>query len=86
MDQTSINIKILPRFTKPSVTRTLYKKVAKVYLILLHFFFINVHIDRSKKYGWIEEANKFLSLNFSIFAFFKRCFCVKFLGKFRFYK
>ena len=85
MDQISINIKILPRFTKPSVVMTLYKKSTKTYLILLHFNFINVHIDRSNKYGWIEEANKFLSLNVNIFAFFKKCFCVIFLDEFGFY-
>ena len=34
------------------------------------------------KYGWIEEVSKYLSLSFNIFAFFKRCFCVRFLLKF----
>ena len=86
MDQISINIKILPRFAKPSVTMTLYKKSKKMYLIQLHFIFSNIHIDGSSKYGWIEEANKFLSLNFNIFAFFKRYFYIKFLDKFWFCK
>ena len=48
--QKLIDIKILPRFTKPSVTMALYKKSTKVYLILLHFIFINVSIDGSNKY------------------------------------
>ena len=39
-----IDIKILPRFTKPRVVMTLYKKSTKVYLILVHFVFLNVHI------------------------------------------
>ena len=68
------------------MTITLYKKSIKIYLILLDFIFINVHIDGSNKYGWTEEANKFLSLNFNIFAFFNRCFCVRFLHKCWFYK
>ena len=45
-----IDIKILPIFTKPSVTVTLYKKSTKVHLIPLHFIFINVQIDGSNKY------------------------------------
>ena len=50
-------LKILPRFTKPSMTKTMYKKSTKVYLILSYFFFINVHIDGLNKYGWIKETN-----------------------------
>ena len=50
-----IGIKILPRFKKPSVTAAMYKKSTKVYLILLHFIFINVHINGLNKYGWIKE-------------------------------
>ena len=60
------------------MTMTLHKKSTKLYLNLLHFIFINVHTDGSNKYGWIELANKFLSLSFNIFAFFKRLFCVRF--------
>ena len=51
---------------------TLYKKSTKVYLTLVHFISLNVHIGESNKYEWIEEVNKFLPLNFNIFAFFKR--------------
>ena len=40
----------------------------------------------ANKYQWIEEVNKFLPRNFNIFPFFKRCFCVRYLEKFRFYK
>ena len=40
---------------------TMYKKSTKVYLILLHFIFMNDgHIDglnKFNRYGWINEAN-----------------------------
>ena len=52
---------------KSSVAMTLYKKSAKVYLILVHFIYLNVHIDGSSRYEWIEEVNKLLALNFNIF-------------------
>ena len=74
MDQINTNIKILPRFTKSSVTMTLYKKSTKMYLILLHCIFINVHTDGSNKYGWIEDVNKFLSLNLKSLLFSKDVF------------
>ena len=82
LEKCFIDIKVLPRFAKPSLAMTLYKKSTKVYLTLVHFISLNVHIGESNKYGWIEEVNKFLPLNFNIFAFFKRCFCVKYLHKF----
>ena len=85
LEKCFIDIKILARFTKPSVAMTLYRKSTKMYLILVHFVFLDVHIDGSNKYGWIEEVNKFLQQNFNIFPFLKRCFCVRFCIKF-FYK
>ena len=48
LEKCFIDIKILPRFTKPSVAVTLYKNSAKVYLILAQFIILNVHIDESK--------------------------------------
>ena len=40
---------------------TMYKKSTKVFLILLHFIFVNDgHIDELNKlnrYGWINETN-----------------------------
>ena len=57
LEKDFIDIRILPRFTKITVTMTMYKKSTKVYLILLHFIFINDdHIDglnKLNKYGWI---------------------------------
>ena len=38
-------------FTKPSVSMTLYKKSTNVYLTLLHFILLNVHIDFISKKG-----------------------------------
>ena len=42
---------MLPRFTKPSVRsqQGVFNSIA--------FYLHKVHIDRSNKYGWIEEAN-----------------------------
>ena len=45
-----IDIKILPRFTKPSVATTMYKDSTKVCLIILHFIFING--------GWTRDFEK----------------------------
>ena len=75
-----IDIKILLRFTKPSVRsqQGVFNSIA--------FYLHRVHIDGSNKYGWIEEPNKFLTLNFIIFVLLKRFFCVRFFNKFQFYK
>ena len=76
-------------FTEISRTQCGYgivSEVNKVVFNFLHFVFVNVHIDGLNKYRSIEEANKFLPLNCNIFAFFKRCFWVRFLDKIRFYK
>ena len=45
LEKCFIDIKILPRFTKPSVAMTLHKQSLKVYLTLVHFIFLNVQID-----------------------------------------
>ena len=71
---------MLPRFTKPSVRsqQGVFNSIA--------FYLHRVHIDGSNKYGWIEEPNKFLTLNFIIFVLLKRCFFVRFFNKFQFYQ
>ena len=76
LEKCFIDIKILPRFTKPRVVMTLYKKSAKLYLTLVHFIFLNVHIGGSNKYGWILT-----SLRFS-----RDVFCIRFLYKIWFCK